>query len=226
MKRHVESISIRREDDAELGLFIYAVAELHFTQSGAVLVQELRSGGLAEVEGDEDHLEQVGKEQQDELVEMLGLLGLSDDGCPPPFATALSLFQVAAANLNAAWGSKSQVARYPDYLPSFDDFVADFAEVAPLGVGHLLAEAGEMSTSDGLGSDPQRDEDNQAMLDAGRRSDNELRFVKALGDIAEGVPREEEWASAAGFMEYVAGVLDQHGIARPQVYSPHFDVPR
>lgn len=72
-----ESIAIRRENDEELGLFIYAVATLTF-EEGTTLVQELHSGGLGEVQGDEAYLEVVGVEQRAELVEMLGTLGLSD----------------------------------------------------------------------------------------------------------------------------------------------------
>jgi hypothetical protein len=78
MNTNCESISIRREDDEELGQFVYAVATLTFERNGTTLVQELRSGGLGDVDGDEAFLTLVGEEQRAELVEMLDTLGLSD----------------------------------------------------------------------------------------------------------------------------------------------------
>lgn len=78
MTTKCESITIRREDDDELGLFIYAVATLTFERDGTTLVQELKSGGLGDVQGDEAYLVLVGEEQRAELVEMLDTLGLSD----------------------------------------------------------------------------------------------------------------------------------------------------
>lgn len=53
----------------------------------------------------------------------------SDDGDPLPFVEALISFKVAAANLNAAWPDGRRVGHYPDYLPTFDEFVADFSAV-------------------------------------------------------------------------------------------------
>lgn len=78
MTTKCESITIRREDDDELGLFIYAVATLTFERDGTTLVQELKSGGLGDVQGDEAYLVLVGEEQRAELVEMLATLGLGD----------------------------------------------------------------------------------------------------------------------------------------------------
>lgn len=42
---------------------------------------------------------------------------------------------------------------------------------------------------------------------------------RALAEIAAGVPREDEWRSAADFMESVATVLDRYEIPRPFTYG-------
>lgn len=83
MQVKVESISVRREDDPEFeGLFVYAVAVLRFQEdTGPVLLQELRSGGLGGVfdtsKSEPDFLAQIEKEQQGELGRMLEALGLA-----------------------------------------------------------------------------------------------------------------------------------------------------
>jgi hypothetical protein len=127
MQARVDSISIRQEEDAELGTFVYAVAVLHFQapDGGPILLQELRSGGVSGVEGD---LAEVGAAERELLIQQLAALGLRD-----PEAGA---------------------------------------EDAP---------------------DP-------------------------LAEIAAGVPRLDEWDSAADFMERVAAILDKHGITRPDHY--------
>jgi len=45
------------------------------------------------------------------------------------------------------------------------------------------------------------------------------RLAKPLDWIARWVPREDDWGSAAGFMESVAGLLDAHAIDRPEHYE-------
>jgi hypothetical protein len=42
---------------------------------------------------------------------------------------------------------------------------------------------------------------------------------EGLRDIASELPTEEEWRSAADFMEYACGVLDRLGIERPARYE-------
>jgi len=63
-----------------------------------------------------------------------------------------------------------------------------------------------------------------AVLDRQDRAGN--RPAEAAHMIALGVPREDEWSSAAGFMEYVAGVLDRFGVERPERYPADFEPPR
>lgn len=43
--------------------------------------------------------------------------------------------------------------------------------------------------------------------------------AEAAHVIAQGVPREDEWRSAADFMEHVAGTLDRFGVERPEHYA-------
>jgi len=45
------------------------------------------------------------------------------------------------------------------------------------------------------------------------------RAAAAAFEIAEGVPRDDEWRSAASFIEHVCGILDRHGIERPKHYA-------
>lgn len=82
MKVTVQSIDSRREDDAELGVFVYAVATLEFVahEGAPILLQEIRSGGLGDM-GDADaaHLAEVEAEQRQELEAMLRGLGLLDE---------------------------------------------------------------------------------------------------------------------------------------------------
>jgi hypothetical protein len=66
-----------------------------------------------------------------------------------------------------------------------------------------------------------------ALLDTLDRQDRAgNRPAEAAHLIALGVPREDEWGSAAGFMEYVCGMLDRFGVERPEHYPDDFDVPR
>lgn len=62
---------------------------------------------------------------------------------------ALAEFKRAAAKLAEEWEAQppgDPIENYPDYLPSFDEFVADvFTMYVPPAV-----EAGDMSTTDGL----------------------------------------------------------------------------
>ena len=53
---------------------------------------------------------------------------------------------------------------------------------------------------------------------AERERDN---YKRALDEIARGVPKEDEWDSAADFMEHVATVLDRYEIEVPD----HYEVP-
>lgn len=41
----------------------------------------------------------------------------------------------------------------------------------------------------------------------------------ALAEIAAMLPREDEWRSAADFMEATAAILDRHGVERPEHYT-------
>lgn len=43
--------------------------------------------------------------------------------------------------------------------------------------------------------------------------------IEALTEIAGGVPRDDEWRSAASFMEYVAEILEHAGVNRPAHYE-------
>lgn len=43
--------------------------------------------------------------------------------------------------------------------------------------------------------------------------------LSALVQIARGVPRKDEWRSAAAFMESVAATLDRFSIPRPDHYE-------
>jgi hypothetical protein len=45
------------------------------------------------------------------------------------------------------------------------------------------------------------------------------QYKRALDEIALGVPKEDEWDSAADFMEYVASILDKYEIERPDHYK-------
>lgn len=54
-------------------------------------------------------------------------------------------------------------------------------------------------------------------LDRQNRAGN--RPAEAAHVIAQGVPREDEWRSAASFMEHVAGTLDRFGVERPEHYA-------
>lgn len=51
------------------------------------------------------------------------------------------------------------------------------------------------------------------------------RAKKALAMIAGGVPVEDEWRSAASFMEHVAAILESHGFRhlRPDHYENEDD---
>lgn len=40
----------------------------------------------------------------------------------------------------------------------------------------------------------------------------------ALAEIAQCVPRDDEWKSAADLIEGVAAILDRHGVERPAEY--------
>ena len=44
-------------------------------------------------------------------------------------------------------------------------------------------------------------------------------YKRALDEIARGVPRKDEWDSAADFMKHVATVLDRYEIERPNHYE-------
>lgn len=46
----------------------------------------------------------------------------------------------------------------------------------------------------------------------------------ALQELAELVPKEDEWQSAAGTMECLAETLDRHGIPRPDHYDEDIDI--
>jgi hypothetical protein len=81
----------------------------------------------------------------------VGVVVWSDDDGSPNFGDALATFKDAGQTLLAAWRAGAggedlgklppKVAHYPGYLPSFDEFVADFAEVVQLGIGHILVDA-------------------------------------------------------------------------------------
>lgn len=43
--------------------------------------------------------------------------------------------------------------------------------------------------------------------------------ARAAERIAEGVPSEDEWRSAADFMQHAAETLDIYGVARPKHYG-------
>lgn len=63
-----------------------------------------------------------------------------------------------------------------------------------------------------------------ATLDRQDRAGN--RPAEAAAAIALGVPHEDEWASAAGFREYVCETLDRFGVERPEHYPANFEPPR
>lgn len=61
------------------------------------------------------------------------------------FAERLAQFQAAALALSEAWGAERgdatpEVAHYPEYLPSFDEFAVDVQAITPLGLGAQLRE--------------------------------------------------------------------------------------
>lgn len=88
----VESITIRYEDDPELGGFIYAVAQLNFRFAhDCTLIQELKSGGMGGVDLHDDAQKAlIGEEERANLVGMLRGLGLSDPDEAGPGAPARS----------------------------------------------------------------------------------------------------------------------------------------
>jgi hypothetical protein len=45
------------------------------------------------------------------------------------------------------------------------------------------------------------------------------RSAEAAHVIAQGVPRKDQWRSAASFMEHVAATLDRFGVERPEHYA-------
>ena len=55
---------------------------------------------------------------------------------------------------------------------------------------------------------------------------NDDQMESALEAIAKGVPRDDKWGSATGFMQYVCSVLDDHGFERPEHHPDDFDPPR
>ena len=48
--------------------------------------------------------------------------------------------------------------------------------------------------------------------------------LRAVTMIAELLPREDEWQSAAGTVEAIAEILDRHGIERPDHYDAGTDI--
>lgn len=92
----------------------------------------------------------------------------------------------------------------------------------------------EMNTSDGLGAAPDslevlaaecgysevEDCPVDSLIDYKNALEERLRAREStLELIASGVPTDHEWRSAAAYMEFVADVLDQGGILRPQWYG-------
>lgn len=98
-------------------------------------------------------------------------------------------------------------------------------------------DAGDMSTSDGLGAATEPlnrletlraeigySEEEEGSVDALIDYKNALEELAAadgqlLAEIAAGVPTDVTWRSAAEFMERVAALLDAAGIARPARYT-------
>lgn len=85
----------------------------------------------------------------------------------------------------------------------------------------------EMNTADGLGADPvdlkaQREGESLADYDERRADENEEdveRYRTALESIAAMVPTEDEWRSAADFMEATADIVACAGIVAPAHYE-------
>lgn len=50
------------------------------------------------------------------------------------------------------------------------------------------------------------------------------RATSAVSEIAELLPTEDMWQSAAGTLECIDQILDRHKISRPKHYSPDIDI--
>lgn len=92
-----------------------------------------------------------------------------------------------------------------------------------------LVEAADMSTSDGLGGDEADSRDaaivgGRIRLDLGGENylwltpSDVLRRVSALNNIAAKLPTDDEWDSAADFMEEAAAAVEWAGVERPAHY--------
>lgn len=63
------------------------------------------------------------------------------------------------------------------------------------------------------------DDDDAKLVNVHAKCDRDLtRMGLALKNIAQGVPRKDEWRSAADFMEDVANILDRANVPRPDHY--------
>lgn len=77
----------------------------------------------------------------------------------------------------------------------------------------------DMDTTDGLGADEDaRDRQIAAGTDP-MSVEEPSKWEGVLANIASGVPTEDEWRSAADYMEFVAEVLTDAGVPRPEHYA-------